>query len=739
MKKKSWICCLVAVAICLTAVSCSKEDSKDSGQDFIDNFKALVMGGHEIDSRQDWSTASGLDIKIAVDYGNTSVYKVYVLPSPALYDSEAAYLGMAQVRSGESKTITISRPANNALLYAACYDSDGHAVCKPFTAKASGTEIVFSGRIPSSGNASGTNSSGDRWSVPVMEFPDVSDYTTGPFVEASSLEGEPEGNDRLRLSISDDFNGYLPSLGIRGNMGVYVSGTWTLSFNQRVSNGNAIVVGSGGKIIVPKGLKLSAMPFGTGETGNIYILPGGEITGEGAVEYATGTGSYCYNAGIISANEIRIVGCSFYNSGVLGRETSTPTSVVCLANGEGSEGVFINHGGAWLSEIKGENLSLQNASYLNVSNQMTLGASSRLADGSYTYTPSLVLDGNSEGGRVVYMGNGAILQADAISIDNFGVWGPVGEHFTANAVLKVDNCEACTTTDGVADTYLLDHVELVLPTSFPIGYDPDHLNANNLLLYSWMNACEARLINDNNYRWAQVGNKDALVWNEAVSDCGCGDASRQTCTYGTSPTVSTTYMQKQASDVPVGNAVYYGFETIEGTLKDYDYNDVVLRVTVPVDRGDGTYVSNVQVMCVGNTIKTNVLYNGEPFGDEVHSVIGVQVTKTANVSSISRVFAKLGEIPFSDGKVRIDRLNFSLKTVDGDGNASTLQTGETPLFIVINGGKDRRWFWPTEGVNIGVAYPQFSSWASDMLTNLNWYAPANAVATKVVSWTLSDE
>jgi hypothetical protein len=282
-------------------------------------------------------------------------------------------------------------------------------------------------------------------------------------------------------------------------------------------------------------------------------------------------------------------------------------------------------------------------------------------------------------------------------------------------------------------------VELVLPTDFPVNYDPDHLTANNLLLYSWMNACEARLINDNNYRWTQMGNKDALVWNEAVSDCGCGDASRQTCTYGTSPTVSTTYLQKLASDVPVGNAVYYGFETIEGTLKDYDYNDVVLRVTVPVDRGDGTYVSNVQVMCVGNTIKTNVLYNGEPFGDEVHSVIGVQVTKTANVSSISRVFAKLGEIPFSDGKVRIDRLNFSLKTVDGDGNASTLQTGETPLFIVINGGKDRRWFWPTEGVNIGVAYPQFSSWASDMLTNLNWYAPANAVATKVVSWTLSDE
>ena len=739
MMKISRIKVLAAVAICLTAASCS-EESNDIEQELRDNFKALVMGGREVDSLQDWSTASGLDVKIAVDYGNTSVYNVYILPSPALYDSEAAYLGMAQVRSGESKTITISRPANNALLYAACYDSDGHAVCKPFTAKASGTEIVFSGRIPSSGNASGTNSSGDRWSVPVMEFPDVSDYTTGPFVEASTLVGEPEGNDRLRLSISNDYTGYLPSLGIRGNMGVYVTGTWTLSFNQRVSNGNVLVVGRGGKIVIPKGMKLSASPFGNGGTGYIYVMPGGEIAGEGAVEYATGSSTYSYNSGTIRTSEIRLMGSSLYNAGVLGNDTSTPTAVVCSLNDTGDKGQLINLGGAWLRQISGDGLSLQNGSYLIVENQMTLGASSRLADGSYTYTPSLMLNGSSEGGHVVYMGNGATLEVDTISIENFGVWGPDGDHFTANAVLKVGECSVCTTTEGVADTYLLDHVELVLPTTFPVSYDPDHLTANNLLLYSWMNACEARLINDNNYRWTQMDNKDALVWNESISDCCCGDSSRQTCTYGTSPSVSSTFLKKAASAIPVSNAVYYGFETIEGTLKDYDYNDVVLRVTVPVDRGDGTYVSDVQVMCVGNTIKTNVLYNGEPFGDEVHSVIGAQVTKTANVNSIiTRVFAKLGEISFSSGKVRIDQLRFSLKTVDGDGNIKTLETGDTPLYIVINGISDRRWFWPAEGINIGVAYPQFSLWASDMHTNLNWYNPANAISTKVVSWTSADE
>ena len=104
MMKISRIKVLAAVAICLTAASCS-EESNDIEQELRDNFKALVMGGREVDSLQDWSTASGLDVKIAVDYGNTSVYKVYILPSPALYDSEAAYLGMVQVNSGESRRL----------------------------------------------------------------------------------------------------------------------------------------------------------------------------------------------------------------------------------------------------------------------------------------------------------------------------------------------------------------------------------------------------------------------------------------------------------------------------------------------------------------------------------------------------------------------------------------------------------------------------------------------------------
>jgi hypothetical protein len=42
-------------------------------------------------------------------------------------------------------------------------------------------------------------------------------------------------------------------------------------------------------------------------------------------------------------------------------------------------------------------------------------------------------------------------------------------------------------------------------------------------------------------------------------------------------------------------------------------------------------------------------------------------------------------------------------------------------------------------LNIGVAYPQLSTWASNMHTALNWYAGYNAAAGKVVIWTPADE
>jgi hypothetical protein len=109
------------------------------------------------------------------------------------------------------------------------------------------------------------------------------------------------------------------------------------------------------------------------------------------------------------------------------------------------------------------------------------------------------------------------------------------------------------------------------------------------------------------------------------------------------------------------------------------------------------------------------------------------------VSTINRVFSRLGEIVFPDGNARIDQLSFSVRTEDANGNTRTMETGETPLYLVINGSSDRRWFWAKEGINLGVAYPQFSTWASNMHLAIEWYAGSNAADGKVVTWTRDDE
>ncbi len=735
MTKKNWTKGLIAILMGLAVVACSKESGTTAEQEFVDNFNALVMGGKTVDSLQDWSTSSSLPVKISVDMGTTSEYRVYILPSPPVMDGDAAYLGMAKLKSGESKTITIPRSVGDCLLYAACYDSDNHVVCQPFPTKSSGTEVVFSGMSPDTLTYDNTLT-GENWSLPVVQFPDLSTYLNGFFFDLTALDGELSGDDLLRLGITSEYTGNVPALGTTKNIVLYVDNRWTLTSNQDLSYGNVLVVGRHGEIVIPEGMAFNA-ETGNGEKGLICVLPGGKITGEGILNIATGSDTYLYNWGTVTAAQVQLNGASFYNEGVIGDSAAVTTKVIFTADSI-SCGQLVNRGDIWLKHMSGDGFSLHNAGKVEVTDELTLSNSSRLADGSYTHFNSLVLNGSSDGTRTLYMGNAATLDVDDISIDNFGIWGPSGKNFTNNAILKVNNCSLCNTTEGQAGTYLLDHVELILPSTFDATYDKYDITANCRLLHYFFNAYEGRLVNTANYSWILIDDKDALAWSGG-STCACDDTSRQTCTYSTSPSFKTPWYSKDSYDDPLANCVYYAFETPVNSSKDYDYNDVILRVSVPVDQGDGTYVSNVQLMCVGNTVKTTVLYNGQPFGDEVHAVIGVPETKTANTSSITRYFYKIGELTFTDAYTHIDHLNFTLNVEDSNGKITTLETGTTPLYLIINGANNSSWFWPAEGVNIGVAYPKFSNWASDRHSHLYWYDSTNAVSNKVISWTVSND
>jgi len=727
-------------------------------QEFVDNFKALVMGSKEIDSYQDWNTVGNATVHISVDYGNDADYTVYISQSPLILDANAVYIGMAKLKSGESKTINIARPANAPLLYAGCYDSDGHAVCKPFPIVNGTAEVIFNGKIPLE-RESYTMTTGNRWSVPAHSLPDLSAYTTGTLygpTDPVELNNEKD----VHFHISSDYTGFIPSLGTYQKKSVYVTATWTLSFNQQVLRDNVLIVGAGGNLVVPQGFRLTTSPVADENSGLIYVLPGGQISGGGTVEFATKDGTFCYNAGTITSRVVSINSCTFYNAGTIGSSEGYGTTILSTATeGNNTPGTLVNAGSIYLSSLTDENLALENGGYMKVAGELMLNRPSKMDDGSYTECKILTLSGDISGDKVLYMGNAAYLNCwSSLSIDNYGIQGPVGDAFKANAVVRVNNCTYCATTEGVAGTYLLDHVELILPSKFPTIFSNGAINVwegdkrgvgigklqetfsgyhNLRMFYYWMNGYEGRALDVANYEWTLIDDKYCFVGTDAAVTSDGIDASRQTCTYSTSPSYSL-YNKEVTGDIPTFGSIFYLFETLEASVKDFDYNDVVLRVNTPIDNGDGTYTANVQVACVGNTIATTILYNDEVFGEEVHAAIGAAVNTSVNNSNVKRSFRKLGEITFTDGGFRIDKLNFVLHVEDTSGNVteehqpSTL--GSAPLYLVVNCNKAGKWFWPKEGNNIGITYSQFSDWASDVRSNIDWYDSDNATKGRIVSY-----
>ena len=764
MKKKEWIKCGVAAFLCLMATGCSKESGLSGDEEFTENFRTFVMGGKAIDTHQTWSTVVSVPVKIIVDFGNTADYTVYIFQTPPLYDTKALYIGMAKVKSGTSKTIYVTKPANTGLFYAACYDSDGHAVCRPFPISTTDTELTFTGKIPDT-TTNIIPIGGNRWSITEKEIPNLTHYITGTLPEVTDVMDQANG-EAMHMRLSSDYTGFIPNLALYEGQSLYVTSQWTLSMNQQISNGNVLIIGDGGEVVIPKDYKLTTKSLGSNsKSGAIYVLPGGKISGEGIVEFTDNESEYHYNGGTIMVNNLLLSGGLLYNIGTIGNPIITTTSITSSIDANGQNGNLINRGYTYLTQFNGNNLAIQNGGYLKVNGPLQLNSSSLMDDGSYTECDALTLNGSSNGDKVLYMGNAAYLNClGDVSINNFGVWGPTGDNYQSNAIFKISGCSYCTTTDGQPGTYMLDHVELITPQKFPTVFDNGAMNIwdssikgigtgklqtsfsgfyNLYMLYHWFNGYEGRILNTENYQWTTDNNdKNNFEWNKELAPHASGvESLRQTCLYSTSPSYTYTGIarfRKESVTTPSNNCVYYAFETLEDKTKDYDFNDLVLRVNTPIDNGDNTYTSTVQIMCVGNTIKTNVLYNNEVFGNEIHATIGTAVTTPINVTDVPRVFRKFGTITFNAADNRIDQLPFSIQTEDTNGKVTLLKpdvrSGEAPLFIVINGDVRSRWFWPIEGTNIGIAYPQFSNWGANMQSNVDWYDSTNAAVNRTVVW-----
>lgn len=220
--------------------------------------------------------------------------------------------------------------------------------------------------------------------------------------------------------------------------------------------------------------------------------------------------------------------------------------------------------------------------------------------------------------------------------------------------------------------------------------------------------------------------------NDGQSNMKLADGALLTGKQGTAPveweesTCRPEYKGKKKDPDPV-MYYYYAFEDL-GAIGDFDFNDVVLRVSAP-NNGELT----VQLCAAGGTLESQVIYNEQPLGTEVHKAFGVELgggnSDMVNTGYTKHDFVTLGTVTV-DNSADMKNLPFGIVVKGNDGKSVKVTNevdhkGTAPLMIMVSGYPEGdnagKWFWAKERVNISVAYPQFGAWGADVQTNQNWY------------------
>jgi len=755
MKKVYLMKGIAVMALGLTIASCSKDVfdpnalQAQNEEAFNNNFQKSVLNGQEIDPDQTWSTAAPSTITATVNLNYGETYTLYITESNPLIDANAAFLGSAVIKSGSSETFTITRPSDTGGYFAALYDKNNHAIVKPFAIENGETTITFGEESTRSFRAA---SSGNRWSVTGMSMPSLTAYTTGTTAinDENNTTNPANTVTKYEIPAGTTWSKNIPLLQSGSGISVYVKGTLRIDdYNrdgnwakeQRVNGNCAIVVANGGVLEIPEGAAVNTNANNSaGTVGMVYVEPGGIIRGAGSLNFNNGTANYSYNGGTITVANINLNGGVLYNAGTLGDPNGIKPAVVGPSTGS----KLINMGKATLASMGGAGMAVENACNLVVVGQMELGNTSKMDNGSYTECGSLKLSGSNNGDILMYMGQAAYLKNKGdFSVNNFGVWGPTSG---SNAIFELSNSVSyANMTANAPGTQMLDRVELIIPSDFPAeitngGYGT---NAAGYVIYGWFNGLNFTTINPDAFVWEQnyekygdwnshntnVANKNSWTYtnNANVTD------DRRTCILGNSPSYTVvadedgcgTGFTPSNNVVPSSNFVYYAFEDL-GTTDDFDFNDVVLRVSARNAEGK----CSVDLMAAGGTMSTIVTYNGRQIGTEVHSAFETDSEKimvnTDASDGVSKDFVNLSTIQV-DADADLTNLPLGITCQSGSSVINVTRTAvsqnsdRAPLVIVVSGNSAGKWFWPKERVNISTAYTQFGAWGADVSSYPKWY------------------
>ncbi len=734
------------LGVAILTVSCShdawfqtNDATQRDAEEYASNFKNIVMGGQNVDSRQTWNTA--VTTQINLTSAKTGTLKIYTADPGRGSAVAALYTG--SVSKGEKKSITVARPQDATTLYATVLDANGYMIDNiAFDASESEVTAAFYTTPAEARQAKAAR----RAIKSVFNFPQDADAS-------KFLDDVPAGV--LPYDQVQQWGGYGTGVSYIENRSeeVNIWGAWDGSKNSGgilYVKGNCdftnckFYVAQNTEIFLVRGATLTLGTQGSTDLQggcNIYIAEGATLKTADGLELVGNNGLHFYNHGTIEAGKLQINNASvLYNTATItvNGELSTENSNSVIVNDgtitatrlhtAGSSHVQ-NNGTMFINgntDIDSNDNTWVNNGHYTTENFIFTAGSSDVINNCYLTVKNLfeiaIRDGEDEGFRMdsnagvvtkffkmngpsyIRMGAQSVFEVTEtatmiITKPDYGIYGPQTGDYAVFHAKKI--VSGASENQGFVANYFQKLIVAYDESHFPQGYsDKDAQQQAN----------------------GEVGNQPYYFIGEgAIVD------KTEFIDYSvTSSNCNPGFNGAGGNKEELKQYTYFAFEDL-GTSDDFDFNDVVVRVSTP----DENNVSTVELCAIGGTLLQKVFCDNVQIGNEVHEYgsFGDNTKKFVKMP-----LAVLGTVNVPQGKSPAD-LNINIQVTRSSGEIVTVggpKAGETPFRVIVSGNDEGKWFWAKERTNISDAYTLFGKWGADMDSNPDWYK--SPVKGQVIEW-----
>lgn len=744
----------VIAAVALAACTQDKDfyDSNYARQEAASNFVNAIMNGQDIDPNQTWNNA--ITTRVAVTPASDGTLKIY--PASPIGQTVAPLLTISNVRAGQKLDVSVARPQTCETLFFAMYDNNGYVIERNAAVTNNAATINFAETETRAASARRVPDG----LKPIFNFAEKAPKPSGE----NFLAAVPGGIEKLtqnagscnnyidetwagELNIWGAWNGSTTSGGtiyLKGNLdfsnrrfyiapntNVYLieGATLTLSANDasNLQGGCKFYVAANASIVTPAELKLNnglhiynrgtlqAAKLSVNNTSILYNEATVDITGDISVE---NNNSVIVNDGTITAARLHTAGSGHVQNNVSvnisGNTDIDSNNNTWVNNGQYVTGYF-NYTAGSCDVINNCKLTVNERFYIDLGDTPAKGFQND-ADGGVV-TKTLLF----EGPGFIYLGERSVfrvLETATMNItkDTYGIYGPATGNYAVFEAETIANGAANPNQGFVANYFR--RVVVATNSHFAFGYS-DKSAAQQAAgevgvqpYYRLDTATGAKMASSK---------RGATDINIPASTCNPGYIP------GT-PASTPNPAPAQPDPLPTEPTMYYfyAFEDL-GTTDDFDFNDVVLAVTAPVN---GT--SDIYLMAAGGTIPSVVRLNGSQIGQEVHAAFEVGTTTMVNTTAKTKDFVLLGQANNVTDATNLP-LTILVTTTNGQSvEVAAPVAGEAPLMIRVAGDSNGKWFWAKERVNINKAYPGFGAWGASYVNGGAW--SNTYVEENVIKW-----